>query len=177
MYEVSQDVNGPLLEMLAQVHMRQWLRWLSDLSSCSQLPQAINYEDAACIELFREGAPIVGELPLFHGGGERLLIKESFEPDNLLGRTEQINEKILTRLREDVHASTLHQACLDDALLGRMTEPELATPRHCIENVLSPRFSVEQGSRPRHVQQIFGNFSAWQGSSQMGLSRSGPLTI
>ena len=105
------------------------------------LPQAFNYEDAACIELFREGAPIVEELPLFHGGGERLLVGERVDPDTHLGKAEQINEKILTRLREDVHANTLHQACLDDALLGRMTEPELATPKHCIENVLSPRGS------------------------------------
>ena len=49
--KICSTVNGPLLEMLAQ---------------------SIGYRDASCIDLLRNGAPIIGRLPRFGGAGALL---------------------------------------------------------------------------------------------------------
>ena len=138
---VSRTVNGPLLEYLAEVH--DYLpRSLALFCVCNC--QAISYEDAACIQFFREGAPIIGELP-YSGNGTRLLVTQDANIEGLLERAPIGNLRILEKLREDPHARKLHQACEADAELGRMAAPMLAATEHCTDYVLSPRFSVEQG--------------------------------
>ena len=44
--------------------------------------QAIGYEDTACIRFFKEGAPIIGELP-YSGNGMRLLVTQEDDVDGL----------------------------------------------------------------------------------------------
>ena len=122
--QVSAAVNGPLLELLAH---------------------AAGFEDASCVELLRHGAPLIGVLPEFHGGGEKLVAPGRVDLDAFNARAPAINMRVLAKLREDEHAAQLHRACLLDAQKGRMTHPVLATAEHCVEYALSPRFSVEQG--------------------------------
>ena len=121
---MSGAVNGPLMEMLAQ---------------------AAGFEDSACIELLRHGAPLIGVLPEFHGGGEKLPAPRKVDLDAFNTKAAHINMRVLEKLREDEHAVQLHSACLHDAQKGRVTHPVLATAEHCVKYVLSPRFSVEQG--------------------------------
>ena len=109
------------------------------------LADAIGFQDRSCVELLRAGAPIIGELPRFNGGGERLLVKEEVDLNSFAGRAAEINEKVLTRLREDPHAEALHSACEEDASKGRMSKPRVATPADCLSGILAPRFGIEQG--------------------------------
>ena len=53
------------------------------------------------------------------------------------------NARIISRLKEDAHSGALHEMAVKDAVLHRMTQPEILTsiPSDCI---LSPRFCVEQ---------------------------------
>ena len=106
--------------------------------------QAIGYEDTACIQFFREGAPITGELP-YSGNGTRLLVTQDADIEGLLEKAPIGNFRILEKLREDPHARKLHQACEADAELGRMVAPMRASTEHCTAYVLSSRVSVEQG--------------------------------
>ena len=52
--QVSARVNGPLLEELAET---------------------VEHADAACVDLFRDGAPVYGSLPIA-GIGECLVVEE-----------------------------------------------------------------------------------------------------
>ena len=61
----------------------------------------------------------------------------------------------------------MHKCSLDDALL--------AAPKHCIENVLSPRFSVEQGARLRRVQQFRDSRSCMSGFKPDGSVKVRPI--
>ena len=125
-------MNGPLLEMLAK---------------------AIGHHDQSCVDLLRDGAPIIGKLPKFEGGGAKL--PDAKEPDLrefMVQAVSNNNEHVLHRLREDPHAAELHRACVEDAAKGRMTNPVLLKPEHCCSQVLSPRFAVEQGCR--HLRSV-----------------------
>ena len=102
--------------------------------------------------MLRYGAPIIGHLPQFHGGGQRVAAPEKVDLEAFNAMAPAINMRVLAKLREDEHAADLHRACLQDAQKGRMTQPVLATAEHCMEFVLSPRFSVEQGARLRKIE-------------------------
>ena len=157
--KICSTVNGPLLEMLAQ---------------------SIGYRDASCIDLLRDGAPIIGRLPRFGGAGA--LLEDAQDVDtgafwrDAIGNS---NEKILQRLREDEHAAKLHKACVEDAEQGRMTNPVLLRAEHCCELVLSPR-------SPRFLQQfspVVADACLAQGSQwsraclRMGRPKCAPSTI
>ena len=64
----------------------------------------------ACIQFFREGAPIIGELP-YSGNGTRLLVTQEADVEGLLDKAPIGNLRVLERLREDPHARKLHEAC------------------------------------------------------------------
>ena len=141
--EVAQEVNGPLLEMLAA---------------------AVQHQDKDCVNLFRKGAPLAGILPI-SGNGAPVMIKESVDVAKLRRNSLGTNRRILEALRDDPYSAALHnvslvvcplwhvgsfcmrlpEACLEDAMLGRMSFPEPATPGDCEDVIISPRFGVEQG--------------------------------
>ena len=147
--QVSATVNGPLLEMLAKACLLASARRSNRLA---HLFQAIDYKDAACVDMLRYGAPIIGQLPQFHGGGQKVAAPEKVDLEAFDAKAPAINMRVLAKLREDEHAANLHRACLQDAQKGRMTPPVLATAEHCMEFVLSPRFSVEQGVRLHAIE-------------------------
>ena len=120
---ISEGVNGPLLDLLA-VRAR--------------------YHDKRVIELFREGAPIVGILPRA-GLGKPVPPVIETTLAQLNRRRESKNKALISSITEDKHSKALLNACKEDAKKGRME------PVHLVQNcdlntiVLSPRFSVEQG--------------------------------
>lgn len=142
--EVSKDVNGPLLEMLAE---------------------AINFHDCECIELFRKGCPLasllschfcfalahvtnaqVGVLPC-SGNGTPVTAAAASSCDELRAQRLTNNLKVLERLREDEHAQSLFATCVADAAKGRMTPPSVATAQVLSDFTVSPRFGVHQGGK------------------------------
>ena len=83
--KVSRSVNGPTLESLAK---------------------AIGYQDSACIEFFRKGAPLIGVLPETCNG-----VPKAYDThksiDELRESAETANSKLLSSLKEDKHSQAL----------------------------------------------------------------------
>ena len=141
--EAARGVNGPLLEFLAK---------------------GMGYSDAACIELFRSGAPLLGKLACTGNG---TALREVGIPDlDLLDREcaqrwvwrltgfaflfmrLQLcarNREMLASLKEDENSGVLFKKTCDDALKGWMSEPRPLKDEDAERYVLSPRFCVEQG--------------------------------
>ena len=121
--KISENINGPSLEVLTT---------------------KINYHDQKVIELFKEGAPIVGILPRA-GLGKPVPPVVDTTLAQLNRRREAKNKALISSLSEDKHSKALLSACKEDAKKGRME------PVHLVQNcdlntiVLSPRFAVEQG--------------------------------
>ena len=127
---MSREVNGPLLELLAD---------------------AIDYHDRDAVKIVREGAPLMGELLCVGNGVAEYDDEPEMCLDELLDGADDANVRILSRIREDDHASSLHDACIKDAALGRVSYPVRATPAMFRDMVVSPRFGVLQGARPSYL--------------------------
>ena len=122
--QVSREVNGPLMEALAD---------------------AIAFHDAECVQSLRRGAPFVDKLP-DTGNGWPLTEEAGMTVAELMADALKSNTRVISRMREDVYAKDLHAACVQDASLGRMSEPVKASVEACVGCVISPRFGVLQGS-------------------------------
>ncbi|CAK0889687.1 unnamed protein product, partial [Prorocentrum cordatum] len=122
MRRVAQRVNGPL---------------------CAEIAERIAFCDPGCVEFFRTGAPLVGELPRSgHGSPEvfppRLGIAE------LLGNAESTNRDISCGLRDGAHGDAILRKTRDEAELGRISCP-VPLRDVCLDGaVIAPRFAVEQ---------------------------------
>ncbi|CAK0862125.1 unnamed protein product [Prorocentrum cordatum] len=122
MRRVAQHVNGPL---------------------CAEIAERIAFCDPGCVEFFRAGAPLVGELPRSgHGSPEvfppRLGIAE------LLGNAESTNRDISGGLRDGAHGDAILRKTRDEAELGRISCP-VPLRDVCLDGaVIAPRFAVEQ---------------------------------
>ena len=124
--QVACGFNGPLLEML--------------LRTCKHV-------DPGCADLFRQGAPLLGKLPMSGiGTPEQKRSHESI--DKLWATAAQGNGAILKKLHEDKHSQELFSQTVQEATLGRMTMPRPIEEFHLGSLRFSQRFSVEQGSRP-----------------------------
>ena len=87
----------------------------------------------------------VGDLP-FAGNGVRMVDNKAKQSvDALVVERERTNRKLLERLREDPHSEQLMEACVEDAMRGRMTLPKPLEMAELSRRNYSPRFSVEQG--------------------------------
>ena len=132
-----------------------------------KLCQMCNYEDSACVESFRSGAPIIGVLPqtglltqlvvthVFVGDfcffllpglyetrqSEEQLSASEFEKQRVLS-----NRKVLKGLKQDVFADQLLEMTLADAKLKRMSQPRVVSEKDIMQFTLSPRFCVQQGA-------------------------------
>ena len=123
---ISVGVNGPL-----------WDRLL----------KAAGHEDLQCIEQFRQGAQLLGKLPVTGNGRQES--KKCHEPLYALEQTcAASNRDILGRLKEDVeHSDELFRFTCADSDMHRMT-PLLHYDELDLNNVrISQRFAVAQGVR------------------------------
>ena len=102
--KVSQEVNGPLMELLAK---------------------RAKYHDVESINLFRKGAPMVGKLARTGNG-----VAHDDPPDRsveeLRAERAETNAAVRKGLHEDTKWSAqLLQACHEDHEAGRMTQPRM----------------------------------------------------
>ena len=90
-----------------------------------QLAVVAEHCDKDCVNFFRHGAPLLGELPC---SGIGLPLSELAAPAAIHPERGVLayNSTLLTTLHEDPHADAMMQSVRDDARAGRMTEPELA---------------------------------------------------
>ncbi len=120
-------VNGPLLEALAE---------------------KAGYHDAACINLFREGAPIVGKLAR-SGNGKPLDGEAAASIAVLKADRAKKNKELLGTLKRDKSAceNDLMNASAEDVKLGRMAPLRLAHEVDLDNITVSPRDAIVQGGR------------------------------
>ena len=124
--QVAGGVNGPLLDALAK---------------------KVKHHDIDCVNLFREGGPLLGTLQCT-GNGTPIPPGEHASFSDLLKNCESSNRQLLNGIKEDgSHSEDLVRMCVDDAKLGRMSFPTIANDLELREKVFSPRFCVEQGTR------------------------------
>ena len=122
---VSKEVNGPLLQLLLK---------------------ASKHVDMQCPEMFRQGAPLLGQLPL-SGVGRPEQSKPHESIQELRASAEVGNLKIAAKLKPDLHSGELLSQTLKSAALGRMTFPCPLEQVDLRSIRVSQRFSVEQGLR------------------------------
>ena len=108
-----------------------------------QLLCAAEYCDAACAELLRQGADVIGKLTQ-SGIGEPLTHAEAKSFEQLRQRIESWNKRLLAELREDDIGPKLMDITSDDYRKGRMSKPRQLQPNDLKECLLCPRFGVVQ---------------------------------
>ena len=108
------------------------------------LAKTCNFHDPECVQTLREGARLLGILPLTGNGSPNVVEASMTEEDLVKGRLLQ-NAQILKRLRQDKNAGELQRLASEDAALGRMSAPRRWRPLDSVEATLCPRFGVEQG--------------------------------
>jgi hypothetical protein len=122
---ISARVNGPLGEGLIE---------------------ATKFPDTSVMEVFRRDAPVAGTLSAPVGS----LPKSFPEPvpvSDLAAKCAVRNRGLLESLKTDLHSSFLHSQVCEDAVVGRMTPPMMASKVDLNSVVLARRFSREQGTR------------------------------
>ena len=119
-------VNGPLMEKLAQL---------------------IKYHDPGCVEMFREGCDIIGDLPL-SGIGTPIAGDCAGKPDiqGLVRNRFARNSALVKSLKEDCHSKELLEIAAEDARKHRMSPPRVICANDLERYTLSPRFCIEQGT-------------------------------
>ena len=110
---------------------------------CAEIAERIAFCDPGCVEFFRTGAPLVGELPRSgHGSPEvfppRLGIAE------LLCNAVSANRDISNGLRDGAHGEDILRMTRDESVTGRISCP-VPFSDACLDGaVIAPRFAVEQ---------------------------------
>ena len=122
---VAQGVNGPLLRELAV---------------------RTDFQDLACVDFFRAGAPAIGPLPV-SGSGVPAPRAEAQPISALLSSAQQENRVLVGTLKEDATSETLLQQLAQEVKLGRITSPTTAERADLSSSIISPRFGARQ-SRP-----------------------------
>ena len=128
--QVTQGVNGPLLEELAR---------------------NIDYHDTACVEMFREGADIAGTLE-YAGNGWPAFLKDAEDLKKLDDNRQENNLHLLRRMREDTHSQTLYWQAVEEVELGRASCPRPLTYEDVCKYSFGPRFGVEQGDFQEYLE-------------------------
>ncbi|CAK0810184.1 unnamed protein product, partial [Prorocentrum cordatum] len=94
---------------------------------CAEIAERIAFCDPGCVEFFRAGAPLVGELPRSGHGSP-----------------ESTNRDISCGLRDGAHGDAILRKTRDEAELGRISCP-VPLRDACLDGaVIAPRFAVEQ---------------------------------
>ncbi len=98
---VAELVNGPLMPALAE---------------------STGYGDCACVEFFRAGALLLGELPR-SGIGTPCALEAPCSVDELWAQRVEWNQELMASRREDANSRQLLQVSMADADLKRMSKP------------------------------------------------------
>lgn len=117
------------------------------------LAKACDFHDPGAIELFRNGAKLIGELPE-SGNGLSIRPEYRLDVEDTLKKRHSINKKMLARMETiDEHVHLILEQTLLDCQLGRMFEirPEDIDLNY---HSISPRFGVKQGTA-RHSNNLF----------------------
>ena len=121
--EICVGINGPLLELLLKLS---------------------GHVDPLCANMFRDGAPLVGKLPV-SGNGVRENKRPHESIEHLKNTAAVGNSKVVKRLRQDPFASEILKQTMQDAALGRMTWPADLSQVQLEDVRISHRFGVDQG--------------------------------
>ena len=139
---VAWYVNGPLLEELAASigHIdRECVEFFRQ--ACPRAAVACQ-----CASVAREGAPLLGDLPV-SGIGAPATFPQAKSAEDLLKGARAANRRLLARLRLDPNAQELWDLTDKDFRLWRMRAPEDLSDIDLDSIILVPRFGVEQGVR------------------------------
>ena len=118
-------VNGPMMRLLAK---------------------KAQYHDAACVDLFRDGAPLVGKIARTGSYTPKEKLAE-ISVAQLKEDRKSKNERLIQSIRQDTQwAEVLLQACKDDVNKGRMEAIRLEHEADLSRITLSPRFAIVQGA-------------------------------
>jgi len=111
-----------------------------------KLARLIHYHDPGCVELFRKGCDIIGDLPL-SGNGAPITVDRMSKPDieGLVRSRAARNCALMRSLKEDTHSKELLEIAAEDARKHRMSTPRVMCAEDLEKYTLSPRFSIEQG--------------------------------
>ena len=121
---VAATVNGPLCEALAS---------------------ELQYHDPECVNLFREGARISGDLPASgHGRAIPRKTKGYEDASTLLSSALDRNTALLASLKPDAHAIEILEQTSAESRTGRISAPVSVSSINLSRVILSPRFAVEQ---------------------------------
>ena len=135
---IASAVNVPLLEWLLEKH---------------------GHDDKDVAKLFKEGAPLVGELRFSGGAGSDAIASEATE--ELIKGRKSWNASLQKNLKHSDlgtgGGSQSAQALLEltrmDAALGRMTNPRILDEEE-EGSLFSKRFCLEQGTRPDGTKKL-----------------------
>ena len=122
--KVSQTVNGVMMHDFAG---------------------ALAHSDADIANMFQQGAPLFGELPL-SGIGAACEVSSAIGDVGLLrSQCRSSNQHLIDRIRDDPHEEAIHEMACADATRGWMSHPMPASQcdLECTRAV--PRFGVVQG--------------------------------
>ena len=121
-HAVAGSINGPLLV---------------------ELHDEIGCEDAACVEVFRRGAPLVGPLPRT-GNGRPESFPEPLGLAELAAGAAGRNAALLGALKESRDSAEILAKTIAEAELGRMSHPAPLSAVGLDGAALTPRFGVRQ---------------------------------
>ena len=107
------------------------------------LLEATGYVDLDCVNIFKEGAAIVGGIKPSGIGASTKQVEAKPLQDLWAGHADS-NARLLESLREDPNAEWLWEHTVAEAALGRMSEPERLHSCNLRGWLLQPRFAVEQ---------------------------------
>ena len=112
----------------------------------AELLRATDYVDVSCVEMLRQGACMIGELPV-SGVGAPVEAVWAQSADVLWKACTTSNARLAKHLREDAHSSDLLKCTESDAELHRMTPPVPFEEFDTSAVRLQPRFAVVQSGR------------------------------
>ena len=157
---VSCTVNGPLLAYLAS---------------------SVGYCDQSCVEFFRKGAPLYGELEHSGALGAPKDCTAEVSVDALRADCQRSNVLLVESLREDEFSKELMELTRQDAAMDRMTPPRPITECDMAGLRLCPRFGVEQGLRPDGTQKVRAvdnlSFAAREGDGRISKKAMKAISI
>ena len=130
---VSRTVNGPLLSLLAK---------------------SVGHCDQGCVEFFRKGAPLYGELEHSGALGAPKDCTAEVSVEALRADCQRSNVLLVESLREDQFSKDLMELTRHDAAMDRMTPPRPINECDIAGLRLCPRFGVEQGIRPDGTRKV-----------------------
>ena len=118
------------------------------------LAQECAFHDAACINMFRDGGPLFGVLPV-SGNGVPVCLEKDFDPEAVCKGCCERNGKVLAKLRACEHSDKLLSMSEDEVKLGRLSGPVDIKDLDLSNVAIASRFGVEQGNFVAHCSELW----------------------